>query len=53
VSWRPGTFDGIRTSVVGEVNARFGHRRLVRRGNDRESVMGGNYPGAGITHGRT
>jgi succinate dehydrogenase/fumarate reductase flavoprotein subunit len=48
-----GTFDGIRTSVVGEVLRRDGSPipGLYAVGNDRASVMGGNYPGAGITHG--
>ena len=48
-----GTFDGIRTSVVGEVLKRDGTPipGLYAVGNDRASVMGGNYPGAGITHG--
>ena len=48
-----GTFDGIKTSVVGEVLKRDGSaiEGLYAVGNDRESVMGGNYPGAGITHG--
>ena len=48
-----GTFDGIRTSVVGEVLQRDGSAiaGLYAVGNDRASVMGGNYPGAGITHG--
>jgi succinate dehydrogenase/fumarate reductase flavoprotein subunit len=48
-----GTFDGIRTSVVGEVLRRDGTAidGLYAVGNDRASVMGGNYPGAGITHG--
>jgi len=48
-----GTFDGIRTSVVGEVLKRDGSaiEGLYAVGNDRESIMGGNYPGAGITHG--
>jgi len=48
-----GTFDGIKTSVVGEVLKRDGSAiaGLYAVGNDRESVMGGNYPGAGITHG--
>ncbi len=48
-----GTFDGIRTSVVGEVLKRDGRpiEGLYAVGNDRASVMGGNYPGAGITHG--
>ena len=48
-----GTFDGIQTSVVGEVLKRDGSRidGLYAVGNDRASMMGGNYPGAGITHG--
>lgn len=48
-----GTFDGLRTSVVGEVLDREGEAiaGLYAAGNDRASVMGGNYPGAGITHG--
>ncbi|MEJ7930589.1 FAD-dependent oxidoreductase [Ramlibacter sp. AN1015] len=48
-----GTFDGLRTSVAGEVLRRDGSRveGLYAVGNDRASVMGGNYPGAGITHG--
>lgn len=48
-----GTFDGLRTSVVGEVLQRDGTPivGLYATGNDRASVMGGNYPGAGITHG--
>lgn len=48
-----GTFDGIRTSVVGEVLKRDGRpiAGLYAVGNDRASIMGGNYPGAGITHG--
>ena len=48
-----GTFDGIQTSVVGEVLKRDGTAidGLYAVGNDRASVMGGNYPGAGITHG--
>lgn len=48
-----GTFDGIQTSVVGEVLKRDGSaiENLYAVGNDRASVMGGNYPGAGITHG--
>ncbi|WP_114971634.1 FAD-dependent oxidoreductase [Rhodoferax ferrireducens] len=48
-----GTFDGIQTSVVGEVLKRDGSAidGLYAVGNDRASVMGGNYPGAGITHG--
>lgn len=48
-----GTFDGIKTSVFGEVLKRDGSRidGLYAVGNDRASIMGGNYPGAGITHG--
>jgi succinate dehydrogenase/fumarate reductase flavoprotein subunit len=48
-----GTFDGIQTSVRGEVLKRDGSPigGLYAVGNDRASIMGGNYPGAGITHG--
>jgi succinate dehydrogenase/fumarate reductase flavoprotein subunit len=48
-----GTFDGLQTSVVGEVLKRDGTPipGLFAAGNDRASIMGGNYPGAGITHG--
>ncbi|MBV6274348.1 FAD-dependent oxidoreductase [Alcaligenaceae bacterium CGII-47] len=48
-----GTFDGIETSVVGEVLRRDGTaiQGLYAVGNDRASMMGGNYPAAGITHG--
>ncbi len=48
-----GTFDGIQTSVAGEVLKRDGRpiAGLYAVGNDRASIMGGNYPGAGITHG--
>ncbi len=48
-----GTFDGIQTSVVGEVLKRDGSAiaGLYAVGNDRASIMGGNYPGAGLTHG--
>ena len=48
-----GTFDGITTSVVGEVlrRDRTPIAGLYAVGNDRASIMGGNYPGAGITHG--
>ena len=48
-----GTFDGVRTSVAGEVLRRDGSAidGLYAVGNDRASIMGGNYPGAGITHG--
>ena len=48
-----GTFDGIKTSVVGEVLRHDGSAiaGLYAVGNDRESIMGGKYPAAGITHG--
>lgn len=48
-----GTFDGIRTSVVGEVLDANNKpiAGLYAVGNDRASIMGGNYPGAGITLG--
>ena len=48
-----GTFDGLQTSVVGEVLRRDGSAipGLYAVGNDRASMMGGKYPGAGITHG--
>lgn len=48
-----GTFDGIQTTVVGQVRRRDGSTvpGLYAVGNDRASIMGGNYPGAGITHG--
>jgi succinate dehydrogenase/fumarate reductase flavoprotein subunit len=48
-----GTFDGIRTSVSGEVIREDDSvvRGLFAVGNDRASVMGGNYPAAGITLG--
>ena len=48
-----GSFDGLQTSVVGEVLKRDGTPidGLYAVGNDRASIMGGNYPGAGITHG--
>lgn len=48
-----GTFDGLTTSVAGEVLRRDGSPipGLYAVGNDRASIMGGNYPGAGITHG--
>lgn len=48
-----GTFDGIRTSVVGQVLGQDGSplEALYAVGNDRASIMGGNYPAAGITHG--
>lgn len=48
-----GSFDGIQTSVVGEVKKNDGSviPGLYAVGNDRASIMGGNYPAAGITHG--
>jgi succinate dehydrogenase/fumarate reductase flavoprotein subunit len=48
-----GSFDGIQTSVVGEVKKSDGSviPGLYAVGNDRASIMGGNYPAAGITHG--
>lgn len=48
-----GTFDGLRTDVLGRVLAADGERidGLYAVGNDRASVMGGNYPAAGITLG--
>jgi succinate dehydrogenase/fumarate reductase flavoprotein subunit len=48
-----GTFDGIRTSTVGQVLKDNGEAvpGLFAVGNDRASIMGGNYPGAGITLG--
>ena len=48
-----GTFDGIATDVVGRVldANRKPIEGLYAVGNDRASVMGGNYPGAGITLG--
>ena len=48
-----GTFDGVRTSAQGAVLRRDGSAidGLYAVGNDRASIMGGNYPGAGITHG--
>jgi succinate dehydrogenase/fumarate reductase flavoprotein subunit len=48
-----GTFDGIRTTAVGEVLRDDGAiiPGLYAVGNDRASMMGGNYPGAGITLG--
>ena len=48
-----GTFDGIQTSIEGQVLRRDGSviQGLYAAGNDRASIMGGNYPGAGITHG--
>lgn len=48
-----GTFDGLKTTVPGEVLDRAGSviPGLFAVGNDRASIMGGNYPGAGITLG--
>ncbi|WP_151980210.1 FAD-dependent oxidoreductase [Acinetobacter guerrae] len=48
-----GTFDGIRTTVTGEVLDQSNQKiiGLYAVGNDRASIMGGNYPGAGITLG--
>lgn len=48
-----GTFDGLKTGLYGEVLDAHGQpiKGLYATGNDRASVMGGNYPGAGITLG--
>lgn len=48
-----GSFDGITTDVAGRVLGPNGGPipGLFAVGNDRASVMGGNYPGAGITLG--
>ncbi len=48
-----GTFDGLKTDVVGRVLNAAGAPidGLYAVGNDRASIMGGNYPGAGITLG--
>jgi succinate dehydrogenase/fumarate reductase flavoprotein subunit len=48
-----GTFDGLRTDAVGQVLRDDGSAvaGLFAVGNDRASIMGGNYPGAGITLG--
>lgn len=48
-----GTFDGLRTTVAGEVLDRQGGviPGLFAVGNDRASLMAGTYPGAGITLG--
>lgn len=48
-----GTFDGIKTDVYGQVLDVAGGRieGLYAVGNDRRSIMGGSYPGAGITLG--
>jgi succinate dehydrogenase/fumarate reductase flavoprotein subunit len=48
-----GTFDGLRTTVEGQVldAAERPIPGLYAVGNDRASIMGGSYPGAGITLG--
>jgi succinate dehydrogenase/fumarate reductase flavoprotein subunit len=48
-----GTFDGLTTDTVGRVLGRDAQAipGLYAVGNDRASLMGGNYPGAGITLG--
>jgi len=48
-----GTFDGLRTNAVGQVLDASGAviKGLYAVGNDRASMMGGNYPSAGITLG--
>lgn len=48
-----GTFDGLKTTIPGEVTDHEGQviPGLFAVGNDRASIMGGNYPGAGITLG--
>lgn len=48
-----GTFDGLKTTVEGNVLDAGGEpiTGLYAVGNDRASIMGGNYPGAGITLG--
>lgn len=48
-----GTFDGLKTTLQGAVVDRTGApiAGLYAVGNDRASIMGGNYPGAGITLG--
>lgn len=47
-----GTFDGIATNPYGQVlQGSEPIAGLYAVGNDRASVMGGNYPGAGITLG--
>jgi succinate dehydrogenase/fumarate reductase flavoprotein subunit len=48
-----GTFDGIRTNALGQALTADNRpiAGLYAVGNDRASIMGGNYPGAGITLG--
>ena len=48
-----GTFEGLRTTTEGQVLRADGQAvpGLYAVGNDRTSIMGGNYPGAGITLG--
>lgn len=48
-----GTFEGLETTVEGQVLAEDGVPidGLYAVGNDRASIMGGTYPGAGITLG--
>lgn len=48
-----GTFDGLKCALSGAVLDRAGQaiEGLYAVGNDRASMMGGNYPGAGITLG--
>ncbi|THD71793.1 FAD-dependent oxidoreductase [Thalassobius vesicularis] len=48
-----GTFDGLETTVEGQVLDAQNQpiAGLYAVGNDRASIMGGNYPGAGITLG--
>ncbi|MGE4482262.1 FAD-dependent oxidoreductase [Acidocella sp.] len=48
-----GTFDGLKTTVEGQVMNKDGIPipGLYAAGNDQASMMGGNYPGAGITLG--
>jgi predicted oxidoreductase len=48
-----GTFDGLSTTVNGQVLTADSVPipGLYAVGNDRASMMGGNYPGAGITLG--
>lgn len=48
-----GSFDGLTTDVVGRVLDKDDRPipGLYAAGNDRASMMGGNYPGAGITLG--